>query len=100
MSPLAYSQGDIYLRLSGWDEGTDVACVRTARAVRARDRLAAARAGDRVRDAPSPPRDCPRDLARSQVQSCRASHAPTSFLYRSPSSEKGVCEDSSNSTHS
>src|SRR5512132_3719758 len=62
MSRLAYSQGDINLRLSGWDERTDVACVRTARAVRARDRLAAARAGDRVRDAPSPPRDCPCDL--------------------------------------
>src|SRR4029453_513409 len=85
ISRLAYSQGDIDLRLSDWDEGTDVACVRTARAVRARDRLAAGGAGDRVPDAPSPPRICPCDL--DQVQSCRASHAPTTCIYRSRSSE-------------
>ena len=79
MSRLAYSQGDIDLRLSDWDEGTDVACVRTARAVRARDHLAAARAGDRVRDAPSPPRDCPYELDHT-FQSCRASQSPTTCV--------------------
>src|SRR5436309_8136002 len=35
-----------------------------------------------------------------EAQSCRASHSPTTCMYRSRSSRKGVCEDSSKHTHS